>query len=369
MAWEDGNTSNEVWNNLENGSYNGFDHSGLNFKSDGGVWAGTNNWHHKNWSVGHKVGDLSPGELVGKLGSNQWQIQEGLVVPIQARTEVGQGIDASEMTLSLLTEKLGNQWELRGNSVQPVMAIQTDEAYASTIWTDEAKLVLNIDKLVGDSVRYTERKELTKEERLAGKLSHDLTTSCVDYLFRFNVKKGTSVITPIDSIGTVALSIPTEGETFRFDNNVQIDSIMVKTLQSTVSLEWYTTGTGDFYRILRRDKMTDETVVLEENYAQTSYVDKTPQPQHVYEYTIEGVNDCEGQHVSRISSDGWCKPTGMVRGYVRLKNGTAQSGVKVIAEPDAETKAAGGETRWAVTDATREPIALSRQTSQNTPIW
>lgn len=352
VAWEDGRTTNEVWNNLENGSYNNFDHSGLNFKNGGNVWVGTNNWHYKNWSEGNKVGDLSPEELVGQLGSSQWQIQNGLVVPIQSRTEVGQGIDASEMSLSLLAENLGSQWEIRGNSVQPIMETQTDDTYASTIWTDDAKLVLNTDKLVGDSVRYTERKELTKEERQAGKLTLDLATSCVDYRFRFNVEQGTSKITPIDSIGTVAVPIASPAdETFRFDNNVQIDSIKVNTQQSTVSLEWYTTGVGDFYRILRRDKMTDETKVLEENYTQTSYVDKTPQPQHVYEYTIEGVNDCEGQHVSRISSDGWCQPTGMVRGYVRLKNGTAQGGVKVIAEPDADTKADGGETRSAVTDA------------------
>ena len=347
VAWEDGGTSNEVWNNLENGTYNSFDHAGLNYKNGGSVWAGTNNWHNKNWSEGNKVGDLSPEGIVDKLGSSEWQIQEGLVVPIQARTEVGQGIDASEMALSLLAEKLGSQWELCGNSVQPIMDTQADNVYASTIWDDEAKLVLNIDKLVGDSVRYTERKELTKEEREAGKLSHDLTTSCVDYRFRFSVEQGTSKITPIDTLGTL---IPTE-ESFRFDNNVQIDSINVKTQQATVSLEWYTKGVGDFYRILRRDKQTDESVVLEENYTQTSYVDKTPQPQHVYEYTIEGVNDCEGQHVSRISIDGWCQPTGMVRGYVRLKNGTAQGGVKVIAEPDDDTKAAGGETRSAVTDA------------------
>ena len=349
VAWENGGTSNEVWNNLENGTYNSFDHTGLNFKNGGDVWAGTNNWHYKNWSEGNRVGNLSPEELVGKLGRGQWQIQEGQVMPIQESTEVGQGIDASEMSLFQLAEQLGSQWEVRGNGVQPVMATQTDEAYASTIWTDEAKLVLNINKLVGDSVRYTERKELTKEELQAGKLSHELTTSCVDYSFRFNVEKGNSIITPIDSIGTIA--VPPAGETFRFDNNVQIDSITVKTQQSTVSLEWYTTGVGDYFRIIRRDKMTDETKVLEENYAQTSYVDKTPQPQHVYEYTIEGVNNCEGQHVSSISSDGWCQPTGMVRGYVRLKNGTAQGGVKVIAEPDADTKAAGGETRSTVTDA------------------
>ena len=348
VAWEDGDTSNEVKNNLENATYRNFDHTGLDFKNGGGVWGGTNNWHNKNWSEGNKVGDLSPEELVGKLDSSQWQILEGLVVPIQAKTEVGQGIDASEMELSQLTQKLGNQWELYGNSVQPVMETQTDIIYASAVWTDDAKLVLNIDKLVGDSVRYTEHKELTKEEREAGKLTHDLTTSCVDHRFRFNVEQGTSKLLPIDTLG---ITVPTT-ESFRFDNNVQIDSIHVTTLQATVSLEWFTKGVGDFFRILRRDKQTDETMVLEEAYTQTAYIDKAPQPQHVYEYTIEGVNDCEGQHVSRISHDGWCQPTGMVRGYVRLKNGTAQGGVKVIAEPTDDTKEVGGETRSTVTDET-----------------
>lgn len=133
---------------------------------------------------------------------------------------------------------------------------------------------------------------------------------------------------------------------------MQIDSLQVVSLQSTVSLAWYTSGLGDFYRILRRDKQTDETVILEDDYVQTSYIDKTPQPQHVYEYTIEGVNNCEGRHVSSISQDGWCSPMGMVRGYIRLKNGTAQAGVKVIAEPTSDTARQGGKTRWTLTDST-----------------
>ncbi len=349
IGWEDGGTSNEVWHNLENGTYNNFDHAGLNYKDGGTVWGGTNNWHYKSWSEGNRIGELSPDELVTQLGSSQWYIEAGLVVPFQTETEVGQGIDASEMEASLLAERLGNQWELCGNSVQPTMPTQDDEFYASTIWADDAKLVLNIDKLVGDTVRYTERKELTREEREAGRLTHDLTTSCVDYRFRFNVEQGTSNILPIDTIGTI-VSMDTAYHAFRFDNNVQIDSLQVVTQQATVSLAWYSSGVGDFYRILRRDTQTDETVVLEDNYAQTTYIDKTPQPQHVYEYTIEGVNDCEGRHVSSISKDGWCSPMGMVRGFIRLKNGTAQAGVKVIAEPTPETAAQGGKTRWTVTN-------------------
>ncbi|MBP5375524.1 MAG: hypothetical protein J6Y38_04235 [Bacteroidaceae bacterium] len=350
IGWEDGNTSNEVWHNLENGTYNNFDHVGLDYKSGGIVWAGTNNWHYKNWSEGNKVSDLTPGDLVSKLGSSQWQIEAGLVAPIQTKTEVGQGADASEMEMSLLAERLGSQWELCGNSVLPIMETQNDTIYASTIWTDDAKLVLNIDKLVNNTVRYTERKELTKEEREAGHLNHELTTSCVDYRFRFNVEQGTSNIMPIDTIGTVVSSFPAD-LTFHFDNNVQIDSLQVATQQATVSLAWYSSGVGDFYRILRRDTQTDETVELEGNYAQTSYIDKTPQPQHVYEYIIEGVNDCEGRHVSRISKDGWCSPMGKVRGFIRLKNGTAQAGVKVIAEPTPETAAQGGKARWIVTNS------------------
>ena len=350
IGWEDGETSNEVWNNLENGTYNSFDHAGLNYKEGGGTWAGTNNWHYKSWNEGSKAGDLSLDELVGKLDGTQWQIEAGLVVPIQTRIEVGQGIDASEMEVSLLASRLGSQWELSGNNVQPVMETQDDELYAYNVWADDAKLVLNIDKLVNNTVRYTERRELTKEERKAGRLSHELTTSCVDYRFRFNVEQGTSNILPSDTTGTVA-SADAADHTFRFDNNVQIDSLQVVSQQATVSLAWYSSGVGDFYRILRRDTQTDETVTLEDNYAQNSYIDKTPQPQHVYEYTIEGVNNCEGLHVSRISKDGWCSPMGMVRGFIRLKNGTAQAGVKVIAEPTSETAAQGGKTRWTVTNS------------------
>lgn len=352
IGWEDGNTSNEVWNNLENGTYSNFDHVGLNCKSGGAIWAGTNNWHYKNWSEGNQAGDLSSDELVSHLGNSQWQVEAGQAIPIQTNVEVGQGIDASDMELSLLAEQLGNQWELCGNSVLPLMERQTDKSHAATIWDNDAKLVLNIDKLVGETVRYTERRELTQQEFEAGQLSHDLTTSCVDYRFRFNVEPASSPLVPIDTLGTMAEPASSSPhETFRFDNNVQIDSLHVNTQQSTVSLEWYTRGMGDFYRILRRDTQTDETVVLEDNYIQTTYIDKTPQPQHVYEYTIEGVNDCEGLHVSRISQDGWCSPMGMVRGFVRLKNGTAQAGVKVVAEPTPDTAAQGGKTRSALTNS------------------
>ncbi len=272
------------------------------------------------------------------------------IYPDDSDEPTGQGSSAKKMDPTSLAEALGDSnWRAIGNGVQP-QAQTLEGEYGWNVWDEDARLVLYINKSVDGEVRYTERRELTNEEVKKGWFKHQLTTSCVDHSFRMVVERSTSLLQPCDTIGTQAVSKP-QGETFRFDNNVKIDSLVATTQQASVLLEWYVTGEGDYYRISRRDTVTNKEEVLEEACNNNVYVDKTVQPQHVYLYTVEGVNNCEGRHVSTASVIGSCRTTGMVCGYIRLKDGTAQGGVTVKATPTTETLEQGGKERSTVTDA------------------
>ena len=144
---------------------------------------------------------------------------------------------------------------------------------------------------------------------------------------------------------------PNNQNDFYFDSNARLTTIKADTLQSAVSLSWETDGGNvDFYRIKRYDKLLpDEVTTLEDEYTQTAYIDRTVQPQHNYVYIIEGVTQCEGEHLTTITKEGCCEPTGMVRGYVRLANGIGLPGVLVTATPDNKDEGNKGEC---VTDST-----------------
>ena len=357
MGWENGGTSNVVQNNLENGTYINFNHVGMNYNANenGKEWGGTNNWtmHQDNWKDVKYAGNVNSEELLSELGSENWQMAGSLLVPLQTNQNFGQGTNAIETSAETLANVLGGNWEIQGSAVVPIAQLSTSIEHAATLWDSQAQLVLNIDKSVGGEVRYTERRVLTEEERKSGKYELEVVTSCVDHDFRLVVEQGQSKLQPVDTLGIVVTKAETgEAARYEFDSNVQVDSLETTTQQASVALKWKTTGVGDFFRITRRDKATDEEVELESAYTINTYIDKTPRPQHIYTYTVEGVNDCEGLHISSVSADGWCQPTGMVRGYVRLKDGTAVGGVRVIAEPLSDTKAQGGETRTAMTDET-----------------
>ena len=138
---------------------------------------------------------------------------------------------------------------------------------------------------------------------------------------------------------------------FYFDNNVEMDTIYYEEKQTSVVLHWETTGgEADYYRITRHDLTKDTVVILEEQYKQQVYVDEHVRPQHEYDYTVEGITSCEGNHVSAISIVAHCVPTGLVRGYVRLVDGTALAGRTVIATPVAGSGTQGAEAKSTVTD-------------------
>ena len=352
LGWEDGGTSNVVEGNVENATYTNVNHAGMNYNASSGghVWGGSNNWNTHDWGECNKVGTLSSKELVTNLGDTFWHGFGTLVVPTMKQVEVEQGIyafDIEPATLDTLLDK--NQWQLAGNMPMPVLQVSKDKGHANIFWDKNAKVVLTINKSVDGKVRYTERRDLTPEEIAAGKIKVELTTPCVDNSFQLIAQQGASQLTPLDTIGFEVIKTEKgEAARYQFNNNVEVSELQATTLQSEVSLTWTVKGTGDFFCITRQDKATQKTDTLEHAYSMNTYVDKTPKPQHVYTYKVEGVNDCEGRHVSSVTADGWCKPTGVVRGYLRLRDGTAIAGRRVTAEPLFN----GGEARSDTTDAT-----------------
>ena len=354
MGWTDGDisSSNQVNCCLENGFYTNFNHVGMNYynASGGKAFGGSYCYNTHEWGECNKVGTLTAEELCDEMGSSNWNPFGNLAVPKQSNETEETGTYVYGMQPEALQKTLGSGWELSGNTVQPVMSTSAEAEHAATVWDSRAQVELTIEKSVNGKVRYTEQRILTDEELQKRQLTIQLLTPCVDHDFRFKVKQGTSPLTPMDTLGLAVKKTETgELARYEFNSNVKVDSLVANTQQSSVLLTWRTTGTGDFFRITRRDKATDELKVLEEAFTQTSYVDRTPQPQHVYIYTVEGVNQCEGEHVSTATAEGNCEPTGMVRGYLRLTDGTALAGYTVTAEPQGSTK---GEKKTAVTDAT-----------------
>ena len=355
LGWEDGGTSNVVENNLENASFYNINHTGMNYnaRNSGSVYGGTNCWNTHDWKECNKVGTLNSKELVENLGTSSWQGFGTMAVPKQTKKEVEQGtfaidIEPAALDTLLTPGEYKGKWQLAGNMPLPVQNVSKDKGHRHFFWDKNAKVLLTINKSVDGQVRYTERRDLTPEEIAAGMVKVELTTSCVDHSFHLTTEQGSSRLTPVDTLGIdVAKKEKGEAARYEFNNNVEVSDLQATTLQSEVSLTWTVYGVGDYFRIIRKDKATLKSDTLEHAYLMNTYIDKTPKPQHVYTYKVEGVNDCEGQHISSTTADGWCKPTGVVRGYLRLRDGTAIAGRKVTAEPQFD----GGEARSDTTDA------------------
>ena len=352
MGWEDGGT-NVIQNNLENATYPNFNHTGINYKVDGVAYSGTNNWHFKDWGEGNQVGNLTVGDLVSKLGSANWLASGNIPLPKQTVTQVGQGFNGTDYSVAALDSILGNGWEQMGNIVVPVMQTSTEAEHQSIVWDERAKVELNIDKKVDDKVRYKEQHTITSEELLSRQMKLNLCTSCVDHDFRLKVEKGQSSL-PLFSTDTLGFRVRKKevGDLARyeFNNNVKLSEAKADTLQQGVSLQWaVASGVADYYRILRTDKIQPGKVdTLETDYLQSAYIDQTAKVQHNYIYTIEGVTQCEGDHISTVTTEGCRTPTGTVRGYVRLSNGTGLPDVEVTATPDGSI--IGGVKKTVKTD-------------------
>ena len=328
IGWEDGGTRNEVYNNLDNGTFSDFANVAPNYHYDrtqgGGKAYGNNSVNHDNYTIEPNTS------------------YNGMI------------ISGSNMSADALVEALGSeQWQVVNSEVVPKMKDSGAKGRDVFVWDKPTKLNLYIDKYVDGKVRYTEMREISDEEREEGKATIELNTSCVDYGFRLAVERKESQLTFLnqsDSVMAMEFSIPVS-HSFYFDNNVKMDTLYYEEKQTSVVLHWVTTGgDADYYRITRRDLMVDTVTVMEEEYLQQVYVDETVRPQHNYEYTVEGVNSCEGEHVSALSIVAHCVPTGLVRGYVRLIDGTALAHRLVVATPIKGSGTEGAKADSTYTD-------------------
>ena len=344
--------------NLDNGTYNFYGAiadpevaSCFDSQGNGASPAGT----MKNIGMSNSI-------LLSLLG-NQWKEADGKVVPIMETSTIPSKLPDDTMTKLEKLEHIAlligaDKMELMGNTIVPKMDISTDVELKTPIWDDRAKAYLYIDKIAADTIYATEIKALTQEQIAAGKVELNLTSPCLDHRFRLALAAGTSTLPlPKDAIVDVVKVEQDELAKYEFNNNIQILSLKAETQQSSVSLKWETNGgTADGYLIMRRDKMADESVdadTLETNYLQCQYIDRTVAPQHSYIYTVEGVTRCFGEHKSSMQAEGACKPTGMVRGYVRMANGVGMPGVTVWARKAASSpEIIGYQARSCVTDST-----------------
>ena len=89
IGWCDDHTQNVTSNCLENGSYT-LGSIGLNNSYDAGVYGNdeksTNNWSFHDWAEANKASTLTADELATQLGSDDWQVTGGKVVPKMTTT-------------------------------------------------------------------------------------------------------------------------------------------------------------------------------------------------------------------------------------------------------------------------------------------
>ena len=270
---------------------------------------------------------------------------------------------ASTLSPGTLANALGSAWSVVDDRAVPTKAIANsmDEATSDiAIWDERAKVMLHANMIASSGeIVHTFEREVTKDEINAHQLSQQLVNTCVDYEFYLTIERDQSPLyiglrSRNDAYNVNVIKTETGEDTnYEFNLNGKVTGLTTEEQQSSVILSWTTNNLlVDFYRVLRQD-LTDTTGkvdTLVANYMQTQYTDVTPQPQHTYKYRVEAIVDCEGQHLSFAEATGHCASTGMIRGYVRLSDGTAIAGATVVAKPSPSSNIKDGKEGTAVTD-------------------
>ena len=375
---------NAISNCLENGTYAGFAHVGMNYKNGtayGNINGNKNNYSCHNWSEmgsdGIVYSYITDGELKDKLGA-QWQCTGNAsatnrdVYPVLTTTpEVWKLIAGPQgnkfTTRQEVLADLGEGWENNGsNSVTVKIPVLGDYDNA-IVWDPRARLQLRVNMhgekgLTREIVDLSGNNDAIKKQ----KFTYDLTHKCVEYDFDFVVKKANS---PMNIIGTLVNGVypdtlvvnvdkTDQGDmaNYKFMNLDTITVVNTVTRQSSVVITWTTKGgESDYYRVLRREHTTDAdaewTDTVATNLQQNFIEDKTALAWHTYDYMVESVLQCEGVHVTKSEPKiGKCKDTGLINGYVRMADGTAMAGVTVIIEPVDDMSKSLNPTYKVVTD-------------------
>lgn len=222
------------------------------------------------------------------------------------------------------------------------------------LWDSKAKLQL-IVHMKSDSGTFTNVVDLSSDENALKNhtYTYSLPRKCVDYEFELVVRRGNSYL-PISNAwkddkgnypDSLAVSVKKketgDDAKYWFLNTDSVKNLRSTVRQSSVLLEWDSNGgEHDYYRVLRRDKMsvTQDWDTLVVNLPLMRYEDTTPFPQHTYEYKVESVFQCEGMIVNSATTTGACEPTGMIKGYLRLADGTGMGGYTIIAVSKTDNK-------------------------------
>lgn len=266
-----------------------------------------------------------------------------------------QGKSAEGMSVADLLAIYGDGWKELGNSVGPIIPAVNDYVGVA-VWDPRAQLQLRVNMqgekgVTSEIVDFSDNEGALKKNEFTYNLSH----KCVEYDFDLIIRRNRSTMnifgTAKDGIYPDTLVVKVakldQGDlaNYRYMNLAAIDSLRTTTKQSSVMLNWYTSGgESDFFRVLRRKHTTDAnaawTDTIADNIQQTFWEDKKVQVQQAYDYLVESVTQCEGVHVVKSEvRAGECEPTAMICGYVRMADGTAMAEVEVIIEPvDAVSK-------------------------------
>lgn len=294
-------TDAAVQNCLEKASWNNIIHGYFNIKP-WGAWGNgenqdcKNNYSYSNLSgsYGVHVLSLNSNDLANRLGSSNWKVDGGNVVPQMFKTTIPE-----------------NPW-------LALSAAQQVEALGKDAW----------ENVGGRAVPKMESTPVVSEASL-----NDLLT-----------KLGSSWKKEGETINPVTKTIPyKEYRTipdpnlkglFYHKNTGTIEKTLVTTTrQSSVLLAWNTDNNPiDYFKVLRRvqGEGDDAWKEVATNLDQMSYEDKTVSPLANYEYKVLAVNDCEGITTTETEvKAGACKHTGRVEGYVRFNDGTGAPDVRV----------------------------------------
>ena len=291
---------------LEQGTNKNISHFCSNYREDERAWGnGLNEWCHDIYSysnLGHaiSVGSTSTNDLVGKLGSGNWENVGDKAVP-----------------------KMGN--------------ILTDNPwYNGTLSAEEIVKTMGADYwevVDGKAVPKMESAPIVSEASLDDLLAK---------LGSNWVKEGETinpVTTTIDEPKYDPFPKPTLPDFYHTSNGKIDETLMTETRQSSVVLTWDTDGNLiDYFTVLRREvgQGDDAWEEIATNLDQLSYEDKTVSPLKKYEYKVRATNDCEGVSTTETQvKAGECKHTGRLQGYVRFNDGTGIAGVTINIQVDS----------------------------------
>ena len=359
MGWGSGTWIFE--HNYENGSYSSVGHSGMNYRGFSSPWGGNaTNYSAHPWSEMASAANKNitdQNTALEKLGDGWW-LKDGKAVPRIDAVKYINGSDANQEDAQGLVSKLGSQWHIENDVVVPKVP-DTDEdvkdTRLTTVWDKRAKLQLRIN-MHGQNGIESRIVDLSENEDAVTKhqFKQELTRKYVDYSFDLIIRRGNSPM-PISGTDADSIVIPIkktdkpELQDYSFKNSNLITKLEANKKQSSIELVWETSGgDNDYFRVLRRNSGGEAwTDTVARKTDQQYFEDKTVAIQQKYDYCVESIYECEGTNKNeKIVYNAECDSTGRIEGYIRMSDGTAMAGVKVV----CENKDNPSETYSTVTD-------------------